>query len=247
MEAPPTPSQDLEEDLEGALERIAAAVAAGDRDLKALGFWRIVGRVKRDPVLIAAHADAIGRIDTAAFRAGVKMRVPVWLGNLLLLGVIAAGVVALVVASRTEDIVAGIALLVAGGAWSLGVHSPVHWFVGWLAGIRFTDSFLGGPPPPRPGLKTDYATYLRAEPSMRAWFHASGAIATKIAPFVAVALSPATNAPAWAVLAMGAYGVLQIATDVAFSTKSGDWKKYSRERAVARAVRARNERVGPRP
>lgn len=240
MEAPSTPSQIRDDDLGAALEGIESAVAAGDRDLKTLGFWRLVGRVKRDPVLVAAHADAIGRIDTAAFRAGVKLRVPVWLGSLLLLGVIAAGVVALVVATRTEDVAAGIALLVAGGAWSLGVHSPAHWFVGWLAGIRFTDYFLGGPPPPRPGIKTDYATYLRAEPSMRAWFHASGAIATKLAPFVAVALSPATNAPGWAVLAMGAYGVFQIVTDVLFSTKSSDWKKFSRERAVAKAVRARS-------
>ena len=96
-----------------------------------------------------------------------------------------------------------------------------------------------GPPPPRPGIKTDYATYLRADPAKRAWFHASGAIATKIAPFVAVAVSPATNAPAWAVLLMGAYGVGQIATDVAFSVKSSDWKRFLRERAVARELRSR--------
>jgi hypothetical protein len=234
-----TRSEVLVGDLGPTLDLIEEAVAGGNRDLRALGFWRIVGQVKRDPVLVAAHADQIGRIDTAAFRAGVRLRVPVWLGNLLLLGVIAAGVVALVVAARTEDTVAGIALLVAGGAWSLGVHSPTHWFIGWMSGIAFTDYFLGGPPPPRPGIKTAYATYLRAEPSMRAWFHASGAIATKLAPFVAVALSPATNAPGWAVLAMPAYGVLQIVTDVAFSTKSGDWKKFSRERAVAKAMRRR--------
>jgi hypothetical protein len=72
---------------------------------------------------------------------------------------------------------------------------------------------------------------------MRAWFHASGAIATKIAPFVAVALSPATNAPAWAVLAMAVYGVFQIVTDLRLSTKTSDWKKFSRERAVAKAAR----------
>ena len=81
---------------------------------------------------------------------------------------------------------------------------------------------------------------------MRAWFHASGAIATKIAPFVAVALSPATNAPGWAVFAMGAYGVLQIVTDVMFSTKSSDWKKFSRERAIAKDLRRRSDRVGSR-
>jgi hypothetical protein len=242
VEAPATPSGIPVGTIGSELERIEAIVAAGQigfADLKTVGFWRIVGQVKRDPVLIAAHADRIGRIDTAVFRAGVRLRGPVWLGNLLLAAVIGFGVVALVVASRTEDATAGIALLVAGGAWSLGVHSPTHWFVGWLAGIRFTDYFLGGPPPPRPGIKTDYATYLRAEPSMRAWFHASGAIATKLAPFLAVALSPATNAPAWAVLAMAVYGLLQIVTDLRFSTKTSDWKKFSRERAVAKATRRR--------
>jgi hypothetical protein len=227
-------------ELRGELDGIEKAVAAGSTDLKALGFWRAVGRVKRDRVLVHEHADQIARIDTAAFRARVRLRVPVWVGNLLLLIVIAAGVAAIVVAAVGENaLVAGIALLAAGGAWSIGLHSSTHWFVGWLAGIRFTDYFLGGPPPPRPGIKTDYATYLRAEPSMRAWFHASGAIATKLAPFFAVALAPVTNAPAWAVWVLAGYGVLQIATDVVFSTKTGDWKKFRRERAVAAAGRRR--------
>ena len=52
------------------------------------------------------------------------------------------------------------------------------WWGAWSS-IRFTDYFVGGPPPPRPGLKTDYATYLRADPGSRAWLHASGAIATQ--------------------------------------------------------------------
>jgi hypothetical protein len=105
-------------------------------------------------------------------------------------------------------------------------------------GIRFTDYFLGGPPPPRPGLKSDYATYLRADPDSRAWMHASGAIATKLAPFVALAFWPGSNAPWWAAAALAAIGVLQIVTDVAFSTRSSDWKKFRREKAIARARRA---------
>lgn len=236
MEAnPPTPTGQIRSEL----DRIEAAVAAGNADLSALGFWRVVAAVKRDQALVGAHADRIGRIDTAAFRARMKLRVPVWAGNLAMALAIGAGVIALVISSRTDGLVAGLALLVAAGAWALGVHSPAHWFVGWLAGIRFTDYFLGGPPPPRPGIKTDYATYLRAEPSMRAWFHASGAIATKLAPFVALALSPLTNAPAWAVWATAGLGILQIVTDVLFSVKTSDWKKFRRERAVAKALRAR--------
>jgi hypothetical protein len=163
----------------------------------------------------------------------------VWIGIALLLATIGVGAAAIVVAARTEATTAGIALVAAAVAWTLGVHSPTHLFVGWLAGIRFTDAFLGGPPPPRPGLKTEYASYLRAEPSMRAWFHASGAIASKVAPFVALALAPATNAPSWAVWTVAAIGAFQIVTDVLVSTRRSDWKRFRRERAVARAARAR--------
>jgi hypothetical protein len=120
---------------------------------------------------------------------------------------------------------------------------PAHAFVGWLAGIRYTDAFMGGPPPPRPGIKTDYATYLRAEPSMRAWFHASGAIATKIAPFAALALWPSTGAPVWSAWSLVALGVLEIVTDITLSTRSSDWKKFRRERQVARDARASHSRI----
>ena len=48
------------------LDEIEAAVAGGRSDLGELGFWRLVGRIKRDPALVEAHADQVGRIDTAA-------------------------------------------------------------------------------------------------------------------------------------------------------------------------------------
>jgi hypothetical protein len=230
---PQTGSLSLD-DVGARLDRIEAEVAAGNTDLSGLGFWREIGRIKRDPALVAAHDDQAGRIDGAAFRARIRFRVPVWAGNVVLGVVVAVGVVAIVVAATTDGVVAGLALLVAGGAWSLGVHSPAHWLVGRLVGIRFTDYFIGGPPPPRPSIKIDYATYLRTPPRARAWFHASGAIATKLAPFVAVALAPLTNAPAWAVIAMAVVGLFQIGTDVAFSVRSSDWKKFRREMAVAR-------------
>jgi hypothetical protein len=230
------------EDVGTQLDRIEAQVAAGTTDLSELGFWGVVGRVKRDPALVALFGEQVGRIDAMAFRARVRLRAPVWAGNLALVGVLAVGVVAILVAAATHGAVAGLALLVAGGAWSLGVHSPTHWLVGRLVGIRCTDYFLGGPPPPRPGVKIDYATYLRTPARARAWFHASGAIATKVAPFVAVVLAPLTNAPTWAVIAMILVGLVQIGSDVAFSVRSSDWKKFRREMAVARAVAG----AGPR-
>jgi hypothetical protein len=238
----PTPGQADLEDIERELDRIEAAVAAGDTDLSGLGFWWVVGRVKRDPAAVVRFADRAGRIDTAAFRARVRTRVRPWVGLSILLLMIVAGAGAVVAASRWTGTWAGLALVAAGGLWSVGVHVPTHAFVGWLAGIRYTDAFLGPPPPPRPGLKTDYATYLRAEPSLRVWFHASGAVATKIAPFVALALWPVTNAPGWAAWVLLGVGLLQIGTDVAFSTRSGDWKKVARERRVARELATRFQR-----
>jgi len=128
--------------------------------------------------------------------------------------------------------------LAAGGIWTVAFHSPAHWLVGRAIGIGFTDYFLGGPPPPRPGLKTEYGTYLRADPGRRAWFHASGAIATKVAPFLALAFWPSTGAPGWSAVALVVLGIGQIVTDALFSVKTSDWKKFRRERAVARARHA---------
>jgi hypothetical protein len=225
-------------DIGAELDRIEAAVDGGSTDLRALGFWGLVARVKRDPALVAAHADRIGRIDAKAFRTRVPLRVPVWAGNVLLGGAAIAGAGAVWVARETSSqALSGVAMVGAGGVWSVAVHCPTHWVVGRLVGIRFTDYFVGGPPPPRPGLKSDYATYLRARPSSRALMHASGAIATKIAPFVALALVPAVRAPGWAALVLLALGAGQIATDLLFSVKTSDWKKVRRELAVARAGR----------
>lgn len=228
------------EDLQEAFERIEAAVAAGDTDLSRLGFWRLLREVKVDPALSAHWAEAAGRIDRTAYEARVRPRFPVWFGNLVLVVGTLVGGLAVVVAMNAEDeVVAGIALVAAAGIWSVSVHCLAHWVVGRLVGIRFTSYAFGGPFPPRPGLKTDYATYLRTAPSARAWMHASGALATKAAPFVALGFWWATDAPAWAAWACLALGVFEITTDVLFSTKASDWKKVARERRIARAQAAR--------
>ena len=240
MEAPPTGSDRADEAsqaLAARLDRIEAAVASGGADLKELGFWRIVATVKRDRALIAAHAEQIGRIDAAAFRRFVgRWRVPARIGTTVLVAGALVGLAGAVAGTTVDDPTwAGILLIGAGAIWTVALHSPTHHLVGWLAGIRFTDYFVGGPPPPRPGIKTDYATYLRADPRSRAWMHASGALATKLAPFLALAFVPASTAPWWAAAVLVAIGVVQIVTDVLFSVRLSDWKKFRRERAVARA------------
>jgi hypothetical protein len=229
-----------DEEYQDAFARIEDAVDRGDTDLSGLGFWRLLRRVKLDPELSAYWAEAAGRVDRKAFESRVHPRFPVWLGNLVLLIGTFVGGLALVVAMNVEDpTTAGLALVVAAVAWSVSVHDLAHWVVGRAVGIRFLCYFFGGPFPPRPGLKTDYATYLRAEPAARAWMHASGALATKVAPFVVFGFWWATDAAAWAAWAVAAIGVLQILTDVLFSTRSSNWKKVARERRVARARLAR--------
>ena len=220
---------------EEAFASIERAIEAGATDLAELGFWGLIGRVKVDPERSARWAEVAGRIDRTAFEARVQARYPIWLGNTVLLAWTLAGAAAVGLALGTSSpTVAGLALLFAAGAWSVTLHDLAHWVVGRAVGIRFTCYFLAIRPfPPRPGLKTDYASYLRTPPRRRAWMHASGAIATKLAPFLALAFRPAADAPAWAAWALLALGAFQIATDVLFSVRSSDWKKVRRELRVA--------------
>jgi hypothetical protein len=230
------PSATEAADLGAELERIETAVDGGSTDLRSLGFWGLVARVKRDPALVSAHADQIGRIDAKAFRARVRRRFPVLAGNIVLFaGAVAGGIAVWLAVVTDSGGLAGVSLVAAGAIWTVGLHSPLHWLVGRLVGIRFTDYFVGGPPPPRPGLKIDYATYLRTDPSKRAWMHASGAIATKLAPFIALAFWPVTLAPRWSAIVLVGVGVLTIVMDLLFSFKLSDWKKVRRELEVARA------------
>ena len=238
-EEPPARAGLTPADADAALARIEVAVAAGETDLRALGFWGLVGRIKLDRLLVDREADRVGRIDGTAFRAGVRLRFPVWVGiTILLFGVIAGALAVWTAFVWRTDMWKGLALVASGAIWSLCVHSPTHWFVGLLIGIRWTDAFIGGPFPPRPGVKSEYGSYLRADPDSRAWMHASGALATKLAPFVALAFWPASGAPGWAAVVLLVMGALEIVTDIVFSRTSSDWKKFTRERRIARTRRA---------
>jgi hypothetical protein len=237
-EAPPVREQDLSTEL-GRIER---AVDRGSTDLAGLGFWRLVKRVKLSPEAVARYGEQIGRIDTKAFRRAVPRRFPIWFGNAVLTGGVLAGVAAVVFAlGVSSSLLKGLALVAAGGIWAASVHCLAHWLVGRMEGMRFTDYFFGGPPPPRPGLKTDYRTYLQVPAERRAWMHASGALATKVAPFVPLFFWSAAGAPVWSAIVLLGFGGVQIVTDLVFSVRSGDWKKFVRERAVAREVEALDE------
>ncbi len=217
------------------LEACERALAAGGApDLTALGFWRAVAAAKRDPALVERYADRIARIDRDAFRRGVPLRVSAAAGLALLAAGAAAGLALLALAPALATPWLELVLLAGFGALDTTTHGLAHAVVGALAGIRFSDWFVILPSKPQPGFKTDYASYLRTPARARAWMHASGAIATKLTPFAVAAYALAVGAQAWAVAILLAVGVLQVVTDVLFSVRSSDWKRFRREMRAAR-------------
>ena len=243
-------SQAPAKDYQEAFARIEAEVDKGNTDLSALGFWKLVRQVKLEPRLAGHWADVVGRIDRKAFERSVRPRFPVWLGNSVLLLASAVLIFALFVViglgrdaeGAGDQVIPGLIAVAAAGGLSVNLHDLAHWVVGRMAGIRFTAYFLKKPLL-TPGLKIDYASYLRTSPGARAWMHASGAIVSKIAPFgvFAAVYLPHRAAgydlfPSWSLWAILAIGVVQLVTDILFSTKKSDWKRFRRERRVARQV-----------
>ena len=203
-------------------------------DLRALGFWRAVAAVKRHPELVDRYATRIATIDRAVFRRRVRLVFPVALGVIALDLGLFGGLVLLGVATVVDHPWREVLVLLATGALDVTTHGLAHLAVGTLVGIDFTDWFVDLPKRPQPGLKTDYASYLRASPRQRAWMHAAGAIATKLTPFLVVPYAVAIGTDTWAVLALLALGVVQILFDVLYSVRASDWKKFRREMRLAR-------------
>jgi hypothetical protein len=220
-----------------ALERAEAAVDAG-RPLAGTGFWKAVDRARRNPGLAEEFADRIAAVDRRSFESQVHLRAPVWIGNLALGAGAGAGVLAIALAPRFSGLARSLVFVGGFGALAVTTHSLTHWVVGRAMGMRFTHYFLGGPPPPRPGLKIDYSTYLRVPPKRRAVMHASGAVVTKLIPFALIPVAAAQGQPRWLVVLLVVTGAGQVVTDVVFSTKTSDWKKVGREMKAARVYSA---------
>src|SRR5690606_13724732 len=104
-----------------------------------------------------------------------------------------------------------------------------HVVVGRLAGMRFTHWFVASAGRPQPGVKVAYASYLRSSPKKRAFMHAAGAIATKLLPIALIPAAVANDLPNWVTWVLVGVAVIQVVTDVAWSTKASDWKKFRRE------------------
>jgi len=215
------------------LDAAEKAVSSG-APVAPTGFWKAVAAVKRDPGLVEAHADRIARIDRATLKAWALITVPLWLGNVVMIGGTAIGLAVVAWAYYLEDLVSGLVFLLGFGIVLVTTHGLGHLVVGSLLGMRFTHWFIGPLRPPLPpGVKLDYSTYLRTPPRSRAWMHASGAIVTKLMPLAFVGAAFAAEVPTWVVWALMGIGLAQIATDILWSTKASDWKKFRREMDLA--------------
>ena len=223
--------------IEEALSASEVALDLGD-SLRGTGFWKAVARVKTDSELIDRYADRIAVIDQAAFRSWALVVVPIGVGTILMSLATILGVVLIGVSYGLSDLTAVVVFYLGFGMMLTTTHGLAHLIVGWASGIRFTSWFVGTIGRPQPGVKIDYVSYLKSSPVRRAWMHASGAIVTKIVPFVLIGAAIAAELPTWAVWLLPAIGVISIITDMLWSTKMSDWKKFQREMALAHMSRS---------
>lgn len=221
----------IEQTLDEA-ERLLRSGAA--IDLRTLGFWRAVTAAKREPKYRARYADRIAAIDRDAFRRRVPLRFGAGVGIALMTLGTMVGIVVLWLAAAFQPPTRELLVLIGMGALLVCTHALAHVVVGSLAGIRFTDWFIDLPRRPQPGMKTDYATYLRASPRARAWMHAAGAIVSKIVPFAVIPYALSISCGTWAIFILAAVGVVGLVTDALFSVRASDWKKFRREMRFAR-------------
>lgn len=208
-----------------------ALARGGAPELRTLGFWRAVAAVKRRRDLVERYAARIAAIDRQAFRRRVRFVFPVGLGVVLLDVGLFGGLLLLALAIGVEHPWREVLVLVATGALALTTHGLAHLAVGTFLGIDFTDWFVDIPKPP--GFKVDYASYLRAPARSRAWMHAAGAIVTKLVPFLVALFAIAIDTDTWAVAILVVVGIVQIVTDLVFSVRASDWKKFRREMRFA--------------
>ena len=218
--------------IEQALPAAEAAANRGEA-LTGTGFWQAVARVKTDNELIDRYADRIAMIDQTSFRHWALVVVPIGIGTALMSLATAVGIMLIGFAYALTDLTAVVVFYLGFGIVLMTSHGLAHLIVGRLSGIRFTSWFIGTIGRPQPGVKIDYVSYLETRPVRRAWMHASGAIVTKVVPFALIGAAVAASLPSWAVWALPAIGVASIVTDVLWSTKKSDWKKFEREMKFA--------------
>lgn len=216
------------DNLESILARAEEKVGGGG-GLEGTGFWSAVEKVKRSPELADRYGARIASIDERAFRNWAMMIVPIVPGTVLAIAITILGFALIARAYWLEGLVAVLVFYVGFGFVLVATHGLAHLVVGRMMGIEFTSWFVGTVRRPQPGVKIDYQSYLKAPARNRAWMHASGAVVTKLLPFALVGAAVAAGLPMWARWTLVGIGVVQILTDIIWSTRASDWKKYRRE------------------
>jgi len=221
-------------DIDRTLAACETALSRPEKvDLRSLGFWKAVSALKRDPALVGRYADRIARIDRETFQRATPIAFPASVGvTLEAIGTVVL-LAALAVAPRLPVLGSEFVYIAGTGALIASTHGLAHVLVGNAMGMRFTHFYSRPPLMPQPGFKVDYGTYLRVPASSRAWIHASGAIASKVIPFLVAAWAAANNTPTWCLAILLVIGVGQLITDVTLSTRFSDWKKFRREMRFA--------------
>jgi hypothetical protein len=220
--------------IEQALAEAEDALARGGKaELGKVGFWKAVNAVKQDPKLVQEYAGRIGQIDGLAFERAVLLKVPASVGTALMVVGTLIGLFLIGWAYQLTSAAQALALLVGTGMLLLTTHSLTHLVVGSAQGMKFTHWFMASLRHPTPGVKVDYSTYLGVPAAKRAWMHASGAITTKLIPFIAIGAGWAMNAPGWAMAILGLIAIGQIIIDIVWSTKTSDWMKFRREMSLS--------------
>jgi hypothetical protein len=199
-------------------------------------FWRAVNAVKANPGWVRELAGRIGMIDRRLFEDWAAVKVPVAAGTALMVVGTAIGLGLIGYAYYLDGVLQGVLLLAGTVALLVTTHGLAHLVVGALQGMRFTHWFIGSWRRPQPGVKVDYTTYLMVPAGRRAWMHAAGAITTKLIPVVGLGAGWAMGAPGWVMAVLAVLTAGQVVTDVAWSTKSSDWAKFSREHRFAQAA-----------
>jgi hypothetical protein len=222
--------------IEAILTMSEAALASGQKvDLVPIGFWKAVTSVKKQPDLVEVFGDRIGRIDREAFERWALLRLPAATGTSISIVATAGGLALIGWAYGLGGAAQGIALLVGTGMVLVATHGLAHWAVAEGMGMKVIYWFVGAIQRPQPGVKIDYATYLRTPPRRRAWMHASGAIVSKAVPLISLGAGWAMGAPGWAMGLLAVLAVGQVIADVLWSTRSSDWKRFKREMAFAKS------------
>jgi hypothetical protein len=206
--------------------------ADANASLSGTGFWRVVAAVKTDEQLVESFGERIARIDREAFERWALLKIPLVVGTGIAIAGTTVGLILVALAYSAAEPLNGIFILGGMGTLFVTLHSLAHLIVGRLAGIRFTHWFIGSIGRPQPGVKIDYESYLATPATARAWMHAAGAITTKIVPFALVPAGLIAGVPAWAVYGMVGFGIFGLITDLLWSGKHGDWKRFKREWAL---------------